>query len=96
MTKLTQYLNEGRNVKSDMSEIKKMIKSNMKKISAIKSQMYEDIGKKFIAMTKSLEEGEIEDLKYTISNWTDETYSDLPGLSADINTIVDAIIRKYY
>jgi hypothetical protein len=68
----------------------------MKEISAIKSELYEKMGKKFISMTKSLEEGEIEDLKYTISNWVDETYSDLPGLSTDINTIVDAIIRKYY
>jgi len=95
--RLQRYLYEERNIDSDLSDIKKFIKGYMDKRKKLKADMYDNVGKKVINMTKSLDSNEIENFKYMVTNWiNDRSKIDEEGLSSDIETIIDAVIEKYY
>jgi hypothetical protein len=93
--KLSKYIREERNIKSDLSEVKSSITDKMKKISNLKIDMYEEIGKKAISMTKSIEENEMEDFKYTLLQWIEKKYKD-NNMLIDVEDIINAVIEKYY
>jgi hypothetical protein len=93
--KLSKYIREERNIKSDLSEVKSTITDKMKKISNLKIDMYEEIGKKAISMTKSIEENEMEDFKYTLLQWIEKKYKD-NNMLIDVEDIINAVIEKYY
>ena len=95
-SKLEQYiLDEERNINSDLSTIKKMVKGYIDKRKKIKGVLFDEIGKKTISMTKTFTENEIEDFKYQIINWMSKMGGET-DLTGNIEALIDVIIEKKY
>lgn len=95
--KLSAYLNEERNINSEVATIKKLVKSYIKDRKDLTAKLYDEIGSKTIKMAKNLTENEMEDYMYSLKNWLDtKTINSEPDIVSDIETIINAVIEKYY
>jgi hypothetical protein len=94
-SKLSTYiLDEDRNINSDVSSIKKMVKGYMNKTKQLRADLFDNMGKKAIGMTKNVTENEMEDFKYQLRDWI--TKSGELDISNSFETIIDAVIEKKY
>ena len=94
-SKLGKYiLDEERNINSDVSIIKKMVKVYMSKTKQLRADLYDNMGKKAIGMTKNVTENEMEDFKYQLRDWITKTGE--VDISNGFETIIDAVIDKKF